>query len=219
MPWPTPAAQSLQVLGSDLVSSDDPGTPAYDPITDPYDAVGSYRRPVDFDAAAAGYPIVRLQTDVRLDGPVGSTPSFVSESLAARSGDGGVGEIELGSDGNAYAYTGNFGSPVLFSTPISLGEWHTFTIDVDFLNDQYAFRVDGALLGQHAFDAGFTSDVLLRGSVVTYAYPDGASELRSDYTYRFDNFSISAVPEPPTMLLVASCALGFGAVRWPRRRA
>jgi hypothetical protein len=151
--------QSLQVGGIDIATSDDPETPEYDPITDPYDAVGSYRRPVDFDAAAAGYPIVRLQTDVYLDGPVSSTPSFVSQSLAARSGDGGVGEIELGSDGNAYAYTGNFGSSVLFSTPVSLGEWHTFAIDIDFLNDQYAFRVDGTLLGQHAFEAGFTSDV------------------------------------------------------------
>ena len=37
------------------MSSDDPGTPEYDPFTDPYDAVGSYRRPVNFDAAAAGY--------------------------------------------------------------------------------------------------------------------------------------------------------------------
>jgi hypothetical protein len=211
--------QSLQVRGQDLVSSDDPDTPEYDPITDPYDAVGSYRRPVDYDAAAAGYPIVRLQTDVYLDGPTSTTPSFVSQSLAARSGDGGVGEIELGSDGNVYAYTGNFDSPTLFSAPISLNAWHTFAIDVDFLNDQYAFYVDGAFLVQHAFDAGFTSDVLLRGSVVTYAYPDTAatSEHRSDYTFRFDNFSITAVPEPASAVM-ATGWLVASVVR-PRRRA
>jgi hypothetical protein len=150
---------------------------------------------------------------VRLDGPTSSTPSFVSESLAARSGDGGVGEIELGSDGNAYAYTGNFGSPVLFSAPISLGEWHTFTIEVDFLNDQYTFLVDGATLGSQAFEAGFTSDVLLRGSVVTYAYPDGVSEHRSDYTYRFDNFSITAIPEPAGIVLVCCAGLTLFARR------
>ncbi len=55
-------------------------------------------------------------------------------------------------------------------------------------------------------ETGLTSDVLLRGSVVTYAYPDGASEHRGDYTYRFDNFSTRAIPEPATVLLLILAA-------------
>ena len=37
-----------------------------------------------------------------------------------------------------------------FSAPITLGEWHTFAIEVDFFNDRYAFFVDGTFLGQQA---------------------------------------------------------------------
>lgn len=194
--------QSLEVSGTDLFSSGG--------ITAPYEAVGSYRRPVNFDVAAAGFPTIQLRADVRLNGPLVGPGDLFAASLAARSGDGGVGELALSSDGRVYGYTGNFGSPILLGVAVDLGAWHQLGIDVDFRDDSYTFLLDGVPLGRFPFEPGFTSDVLLRGALVTYAYPDdgAAGYQRSDFTARFDNFSINTViPEPGTALL-----LGVGAI-------
>ena len=83
-----------------------------------------------------------------------------------------------------------------------MDDWHHLAIDVDFLRNQSTFYVDGTALGTWDFPA--TADVLLRGSLVTEALPDGGGNLRSDFTYRFDNFSISAVPEPAGLMLIDS---------------
>lgn len=207
--------QSVVVLGSSLQSSGG--------ITAPYDAVGSYRRPVNFDAAAAGQPLVRVRAVVRLDGPVspaGTNFDYVAASVAARGVEGALGELELTSDGRVYAYTGNAvadRSQSLFSAPITLGAWHTLTIDIDFLTNFYAFSVDGMLLGQTPFEPGFVADTLVRGSIVTY----GGPILRDAYAFRFDDFEISAqaTPEPTSLALfgIAAVVLGMRRVGWRRR--
>ena len=59
--------QAVRVRGADLVHEDfiNEVTNGY------YDAIGSYRRPLVpiFDVGAAGFPIVRIQANVRIDGP------------------------------------------------------------------------------------------------------------------------------------------------------
>ncbi len=203
-------SQSLQVRGVDLVSSGG--------ITAPYEAVGSYRRPVTYDAAANGYPIVRLSTDVRLDGGQFINGDFAAASLAARTAIEAVGEIELSSDGVVYAYDGLGGGPALFTSgPLDLQQWHNLAIEVDFLNDRYSFFVNGTFLGQNAFRPTNTSDVLLRGSLVTYARPDSGAFIGDNFNYRFDNFTVSAVPEPSSILLVCVGGLAI-AGRWYRRK-
>ena len=49
-----------------------------------YDAIGSYRRPVNYNVAANGFPIVRIQAAVRIDGPLSPGNNFFSASVAAR---------------------------------------------------------------------------------------------------------------------------------------
>lgn len=202
--------QAARVRGSDLVSSPiDPDSGA--PLTDPYDAVGSYRRPVAFDSAAAGLTTVHLRTDLRLDGPGVGPAKYFSASLVAKSGDAGYAELEIASNGLIYAYTSQ-GGTLATTAPVTLNAWHTLGIDVDYLQDRFAFSLDGVSLGDYPFDASFTSDILARGALVTYALPDdpNANFARSDYEAVFDNFSITAVPEPSTqwLLLLAVTAAG-----------
>lgn len=190
--------QSVRVRGQDMVHANEVGPEL--------DAVGSYRKPVSFDSAAAGLPFVTVTANVRLDGPV-ALGDFFSANLAARTGDGGNGEISISSDGVVYGYgdTGN----ILFSTPVTLGAWHILGVNVNFTANLYSFTVDAASFGPYLFDTGITSDVLARGSMVTYAKPDAGANLRSNYTAYFDNFSINAVPEPATtgFLLFGACGL------------
>ncbi len=191
--------QSVRVRGQDMVHADEVGPEL--------DAVGSYRRPVNYNAGAAGTPIVQITSSVRLDGPV-ATGDFFSANIAARSADGALAELSISSDGILYGYLGGAGTSVTIGS-ITLGAWHTLGINVDFDANLYSFSVDGTTSGSFPFDAGFTSDVLLRGAIVTYAKPDAGGNLRNNYTAYFDNFSINAVPEPTTtgVLLLSACGL------------
>jgi hypothetical protein len=205
-------SQSLKVAGSDLVAAVE---------VDPLAVVGSYRRPVNYDAST-GPSTVLITSDVRLDGPVLGTGDFFAANIAARSEDGGVGELSISSDGKVYGYTGNFGGTALVSTSITLGEWHTLGILVDFASNNYNFLVDGTPLSATPFnfEAGFSSDLLLRGAAVVYGYPDdpAADSLskKSNFTARFDNFSIESVPEPGTAFTLF--AGSFSLLAWRRRR-
>ncbi len=192
--------QAVRVRGQDMVHADQVGPEL--------DAVGAYRRPVNYDTAAAGTPITQITASVRLDGPVG-TDDFFSVNIGARSGDGNVGEISISSDGFVYGYSGNVINPTLFSTPVTLGVWHLLGVTVDYDANLYSFSVDGASFGPYPFEPGFTSDVLVRGSMLSYARPDAGTNLRSNYTAWVDNFSITAVPEPATagFLLLSSSGL------------
>lgn len=200
-------SQSLKIAGADLVAA---------PEVDPLAVVGSYRRPVDYDASA-GLPRVLITSHVRLDGPTLGTGDFFAANIAARSGDGGIGELSISSDGNVYGYTGNFDGTTLVSRSITLGEWHTLGISVDFDADTYSFLVDGSSLGTFPFESGFTSDTLVRGAAVVYGFPDspdaGSSFHKDQFIARFDNFSIETVPEPASTGTLLGGALTLMAFR------
>ena len=85
---------------------------------------------------------------------------------------------------------------------------------MDFAADTYTFSVDGTLSSAFAFDAGFASDVLLRESVITYAFPDTATNHRSDFTASYDNLTTTAVvPEPTTASLLTFCCIALANLR------
>ncbi len=192
--------QSVQVRGVDMVDA---------PEVAPSAAVGSYRRPLNFDSAAAGLPIVQIQSSVRLDGPTLGTGDFFTSNIAARTGDGFAGELSISSDGFVYGYDGTGDPTRLFTAPITLNAWHTLGILVDFAANTFAFSVDGTSSSAFAFPAGEVSDVLVRESLVVYAYPDTLTNHRSDFTARYDNVSAVATPEPTSglMLSLGSVAL------------
>ncbi|RYD31038.1 MAG: hypothetical protein EOP86_18755 [Verrucomicrobiaceae bacterium] len=198
-------SQSLLVRGSDM-------TPA--PEVDPYAVVGSYRRPVNYDAGA-GLTTVLITSDVMLEGAPLGTGDFFTANIAARSADGAVGELSISSDGRVYGFTGTGADGLtLINEPISLNEWHNLGISVDFAANTYSFLVDGTDYGTFPFEAGFTSDVLLRGSLVVYGRPDAGAYSRDNFTARYDNFSIATVPEPGSL----SCLLPAAAACLLKRR-
>ena len=178
--------QSVEVWGGDLFGSDG--------ITAPYDAVGSYRRPVNYEVSLLR-PTVVVEADLLLetDQP-GTVDDFFTLTIAARSGDSEtLGEVGLSSSGSAVAY--DFDAPPgalpAFTAPIDFNEWHHVTIMMDFTGEKanVAYFVDGVLIG--AMPTESTSRTLSRGSMVVYALPDGDGNARANYTARLDNFRIS----------------------------
>ena len=187
--------QAVEVRGEDLAHQDfiNSGTNGY------YDAIGSYRRPVNYDTAAHLTPGVSIQAWVRIDGPSSPTSTnFFSASIAARvllsDGTAGIGELAISSDGYAHGYSGNEDVPTFqTSAPVALGMWHLLIIHLDFNARTYSFFVDGiALGGPFLFpsDAG-NSNSLARGSLVTYSAPDAGKLMKSRYVARYDNFAIT----------------------------
>jgi len=186
--------QSVEVHGADLIGSEG--------ITAPYDAIGSYRRPLgDGDAGFTFSPtksLARVDTNLRLETNQLKTPGeFFSLTIAARSGDGEtLGEVGLSSQGivEAFGFDTAPGSAPVFTKPIIFNKWYHITMLLDSTNRTTAYFIDGHFLG--AVPAPSASNILLRGSMVVYARPDGdvsggASSSRNDYTAFFDNFRIS----------------------------
>ena len=191
--------QAIKVGGADLVHQDfiNEVTHGY------YDAIGSYRRPVNFDVAANRIPVARIEAAVRIDGlPSPAGNNFFSASIAAiastldpngNPGSDGIGELALSSDGHVYGHCGCDLVPTFqASAPITLGAWHILAIEVNFAARHYMFFVDGRLLGRpFQFPGDVNTNTLLRGSLISYTAPDTATLLKSNYQAHYDNFSIT----------------------------
>ena len=194
---PRQGKQSVLVPGGDLVHQDfiNDATGGY------YDAIGSYRRPVNYDTG--GTQTVRVSAHVRVDGPrTAHDDNFFSASIGAVAQgeeDGapspeGVGELAISSDGRVHVYTGADLVPTfLTSARVRLGEWHTLAVEANFATRETSFFVDDECLGSFPFDPRVTTDLLLRGSMLTYAAPDTATNHKADYAARFDQFKIKVV--------------------------
>lgn len=190
--------QSVHVLGEDLEHQDfiNDATAGY------YDAIGSYRRAVDYDTG--GSQIVRVSALVRIDGPkTAKGNNFFSAGVGGRAAttlngepsSAGVGELAISSDGHAYAYSGNDNVPTfLTSTRVKLGQWHRLSVVADFAAQTSSFFVDGDCLGTFPFNASEEyTGVLLRGSLLAYVAPDTAANQKADYAAHFERFSIKVV--------------------------
>lgn len=173
----------------------------------PYDAVGSFRRPVGYDTTVTGQTLLRLSVDAKVTGP-GSVPyTAFAGSLAARDNAGfTLAELELGPDGSVAGFGDQApGSAPAVSGVAAAGAWHELAIEVDYLAKASTFFVDGAQVGLPVSFAGSgPSGVLARGALVAYAGPNVPGGFdRSNHAIYFDNFSITAVPEPTALALAA----------------
>jgi hypothetical protein len=187
--------QSVEVRGADLIPSGGP--------TAPYDAVGSYRRPVSYTLSGEN-TLARVDADLRLGTTQPKTDGeFFSLTIAARSGDGEtLGEIGLSSGGIVEAW--DFGAPPgstpKFTTTIRLNKWYHITMLLDFAHHTTTYFINEHRLGKISTPSA--SNILLRGGMAVYARPDGdpltgPTSVRSDYTARFDNFRISVHKDVP----------------------
>ncbi|MBX9579695.1 MAG: PEP-CTERM sorting domain-containing protein [Gemmataceae bacterium] len=219
---PSTGLQGVRVLGADMV-------PNEFLRANGYDAVGSYRpsASVNFDAVGAGLPVVRLQADVRLDGPLldqtdpRPTGDFVSANVNLVLGDGQFVSLTVSSDGHIYGYGVDPSEAYLFGTAVSLGTYYNLGLEANFVNQTFGYYLDGALLGTTPF-AGPSDGVVRRGSLVVAVFlPEDAPPgiTRDQYTAYFDNYSLTAqaVPEPASVGLLA--AGGLGLLGYARRRA
>src|SRR5262249_5759470 len=159
------------------------------------DALGSYRRPVNYDTGNA--QTVRISAHVRVDGPQTATGNnFFSAAVSTRAAtlEGGepstasVGELAISSDGHAYVYSGNENVPTfLASVPVTLGEWHSLAVAADFATQTSSFYVDDVYLITIPFEPSETfTGVLLRGTLLAYLAPDTATDHKADYAASYD---------------------------------
>ncbi len=195
---PRQGRQTVHVLGEDLEPQDfiNEATGGY------YDAIGSYRRAVNYDTGNSQR--IRISAHVRIDGPkTASGNNFFSASIGGRAqstldgepSSAGIGELAISSDGRAYAYSGNDNVPTfLASKRVRLGEWHNLAIVADFATQTSRFYVDDHLLATFAWEPSEVyTGVLLRGAMLSYAAPDTATNTKADYAAHYDKFSIKVV--------------------------
>lgn len=177
------SGQTVRVEGANL----EPQESINDDTDGYYDAIGSYRRAVNHDTG--GTQTVRISADVLLDGKKPPHDNFFSAGIAAigveKAGEdlfsSGIGELAISSDGNVYGYSGQNLVPVfLASVHVALGKWHELAIEVDFAERTYSFYVDDDWLGTFDFDPSANTDILRRGSMITYAAPDTTKNKKAD---------------------------------------
>ena len=189
---PRQGKQTVRVLGASLESQEfiNEVSGGY------YDALGSYRRPVNHNTGNS--QTLRISAHVRLDGPGTATGNnFFSAGISGRagtlSGGASVGEMFISSDGHVYAVSGNdFVPTFLASVPVTLGEWHSLAVVANFATHTSAFYVDNVLLTTTAWDASETyTGVLLRGTLHAYTAPDNVTNKKADYASTYDKFSIN----------------------------
>jgi hypothetical protein len=196
---PRQGKQTVHVLGADLEHQDfiNEATGGY------YDAIGSYRRPVNYDTGNS--QTVRISAHVRIDGrKTASGNNFFSAGVAGRAeteaGSASVGELAISSDGHVFAYSGNDNVPTfLASAHAALGQWHNLAIVANFAGRTSSFYMDDVLLGTFPFDPAETySGILLRGALLAYAAPDTTTNKKAIYAAHYDKFSIKVVSEDET---------------------
>jgi len=85
----------------------------------------------------------------------------------------------------------------------------------DTANKLLAMRPDGMLLMEWNLPGDSQEGFTVHGSSVFVTQDGGAYETDSDEIYRYDNFP---VPEPSTLILLATEALGVLAFGWRRRK-
>ena len=192
--------QSVEVRGADLNSSPiDSDT--NEQITNPYDAVGSYRKPLNNYMVSGNKNLVRVDADLQLKTTQAETDDdFFGITITLRDGDGiALGEVGLFSNKKVQAYgiTKVVGevTPPLFTRKIRFNKWYHITMLLDLANDTTAYFIDDQFIG--AIHAPSTSNILNRGAMVVYALPDSGVKARANYTARADNFRISVHSAAP----------------------
>lgn len=159
---------------------------------------GAWAQPMTLDPAWQQKAIVRVQCDVRLDGPdTGSGPNddLVSANLIARNGVGGSASMFLSSNGNVYCNSSSTGGSVFyaFETPIVLGEYSTLAITYDYAAHLAAFEVNGVTVGVLPFGGSPTE--AFRGVFLEFAALDAPQIVDpSLFTGYWDDILVIAKP-------------------------
>jgi hypothetical protein len=208
-------SQSVEVRGANMNSTVTINPDTGKIFTDPSDAVGSYRKPLNYTLTGKN-TLVRVDADMLLATNQPKTDiDFFGFTIALRDGNGvALGEVGLFSNGQVLAYpvTTKVGenTPEKFSRPIRFNKWYRITMLLDTANDTTAYFIDKQFIGAvHAPSNPPAPDeptdppnpdrsnILDRGAMVVYALPDGGGKARANYTARLDNFRVSTHKDAP----------------------
>lgn len=159
---------------------------------------GAWAQTILLDPAWSQDAMVRVQCDVRLDGPdTGNGPAndLLSANLYARNGVAGSAYMFMSSTGEVYCFadsvTGSAG--YRFATPVTLGQYSTLAITLDYATHLAAFEVNGVTVGVLPFGGSATE--YFRGATLEFAALDYPALIDpSLYTGYFDNLAILAIP-------------------------
>ncbi len=178
-------------------------------------------RDSDLNPRLAGNAIVSMQASMRLDGPNtntggGSDDDLISANFGVTDEAGATtAELVLSSNGNAYAFVGE--NRYRFETAVTLGEYHTIGIRLDYLNRIAEFFLEHQSLGVLPFETSghhvFGKPILSLTSLDTPGLDPAL------YSAWFDDFSIQQkpVPEPASAAMLVLAAIGlFSIVRVTR---
>lgn len=159
---------------------------------------GAWEQEVPFDPSTRPSE-VRVQADVRLDGPdtgTGPGDDLVSANLMARNSVGlNLSPfMYLSSNGNVYAGSGSDQGNAYyqFETPIRFGRYNELAMTLNYLTHICTFEVNGRVIGSLPFGGANEQwhGVLLEMA----AYDDPNYVDPTDYTGYWDNISVTSRP-------------------------
>lgn len=147
----------------------------------------------NYDAIANGNPIITLEVHARLDGPStdtgnGTADDITSVNLDALLSDNSYFSTYISSNGQAYGYVNQ---NYVFSGTAALGQYHDLKLVLDFNRRTSSFIVDGNVLGTEPFDSTIQSSTLVNADMSL-----NSITAPTQYTGTFDDFSVTATPEP-----------------------
>lgn len=159
---------------------------------------GAWAQTVTLNPAYGDQVVVHVQCDVRLDGPdtgVGPANDLLSANLYARNGIGGSAFMYMSSTGEVFCFAESAGGVTgyAFATPITLGEYATLAITLNYATHTAVFWVNNCPVGAAPF--GGQVGEFFRGATLEFAAYDNPAVIDpSLYTGYFDNLLIFAVP-------------------------
>lgn len=159
---------------------------------------GAWAQPMTLDPAWAHTAVVRVQCDVRLDGPdtgTGPNDDLVSANLIARNGVGQSASMFFSSTGQVFCNSSGTGGAVFyqFATTVPLGGWARLAITYDYRTHLAAFEVNGVTVGALPFGGG--ANEAFRGVFLEFAaYDNPAVVDPALYTGYWDNVFVIAKP-------------------------
>lgn len=158
--------------------------------------LGAWEQVITFDAVTDP-AIVRVECDIRLDGPdtgEGPAADLVSANFYGRNGSHRAPFFYISSNGSAYANAFTESSEVFyaFETPIKVGAWNHYAIIMNYATHMATFEVNHKAIGALPFGG---SGEAFHSVALEFASFDNLKVVNPKlYTGYWDNVSVRAKP-------------------------
>lgn len=116
--------------------------------------------------------------------------------------DASTGEVLFQTTGTGFLSTINDG----MGGTVTVSGWNTYSIILDFVAETYTYTLNGVALGTESFIDVPVSGQLSDASLVALPGGSNAGSYTQGGTAYFDNYTITAVPEPGSLVLLAGIA-------------